>query len=67
MSKHYTLLTLEDTVFCKTCNAKTRHKVSARTLGHCIPCFEKRQEKEAQRKSLEAAQPVFAFTEGVRC
>jgi hypothetical protein len=61
MSKHYTLLTLEDTVFCKTCNAMTRHTVSSRTLGHCIPCFDKRQKKEAERKALEAAQPAFAF------
>lgn len=51
MSKHYTDATLEDTVFCKTCNAKTRHTVSARKLGYCIPCFDRRQLKEAERKA----------------
>jgi hypothetical protein len=61
MAKHYTLLTLEDTVFCKTCNGPTRHAVSNKRLGHCIPCFEKRQQKEAERKAQEAAQPAFAF------
>ena len=61
MAKHYTHLTLEDTVFCKTCNGKTRHVVSGGRLRHCIPCYEKRQEKELARKALEAAQPAFVF------
>ena len=61
MSQHYNRWTLEDTVFCKTCNCNTRHAVSGGRLGHCIPCFEKRQQKEAARKAEEAAQPAFAF------
>lgn len=61
MAKHYTLGTLEDRVFCKTCNAFTQHAVSGGRLGHCIRCFDRRQQKEAARKALEAAQPAFAF------
>jgi hypothetical protein len=61
MAKRYTLRTLGDTVFCKTCNSFTPHVVSSGRLGHCIPCFDKRQQKEAERKALEAAQPAFAF------
>lgn len=61
MAKHYTQGTLEDTVFCKTCNCATRHKVSGGRLSYCIPCFDRRQQKEAARKEQEAAQPAFAF------
>lgn len=70
MSQHYTRNTLGDTVYCNKCQKKTLHAVSGRVLGHCIPCFDRRQAKEAVRKTEEAArkaiadaQPAFAFAE----
>ncbi len=63
MSQHYNRWTLEDTAFCKTCNTRTQHKVSGGRLSYCIPCFDKRQEKEAIRKAEEAANPVFDFAQ----
>jgi hypothetical protein len=66
MAKHYNRWTLGDTVFCKTCNSFTLHVVSQGRLGHCVPCFERRQQKEAARKIEEAAQPSFVFAEALR-
>ena len=68
MSHHYNRFTLGDTVWCNKCQMKTLHTVSGGRLGYCVPCFDKRQAKEATRKIEEAAkkaiadaQPAFAF------
>jgi ribosomal protein L44E len=66
MAKHYNRWTVGDTVFCKTCKGFTLHVVSQGRLGHCVPCFDKRQQKEAERKAHEAANPVFTFAEALR-
>lgn len=53
MPQHYTLATVEDSIWCNACGKMTQWRVAERRRQYCIPCF-----KKSSGKKLEAAKPV---------
>jgi hypothetical protein len=41
MGQHYTLDTVEVSAWCSKCGKFTPHRVAARRLQYCIPCFDR--------------------------
>jgi hypothetical protein len=63
MPHHFTRRTVEASAWCKSCNCNTTHAVSGGRLTYCIPCYEKRQTRYAEKQKEPAAkQEGFNFT-----
>lgn len=54
--EHYTKLTVEASIFCKTCMKTTRWRVADGRRQYCIPCYE--------RDHAAAAEPPAKVKEG---
>ena len=58
MAQHYTLQTVEVSVWCGKCRKDTPHRVADRRLQFCIPCWEASQAESAAAKDAERPAPA---------
>lgn len=61
MTEHYTTNTESVLRWCNQCNRLTRHSVSGKRVGRCMEHqaagASQRQQREAERRTREAANP----------
>ena len=62
--QHFTLATVETSEWCNTCRKNTMHRVSGRSLGCCIPCWERsKAESDAEKAKPKPPEQVSLFRE----